>query len=36
MKYQDLLPARYKNLNFFVLKESITSGLNKQYTTTPH
>ena len=36
MKYQDLLPARYKNLNFFVLKESITSGLNKQYTTTPN
>lgn len=36
MLYNDLLPARYKNINFLVKKESITGGINKQYSSTPN
>jgi hypothetical protein len=36
MKYQDLLPARYKNVNFYVKKEVLTSGFNNQYSSTPN
>lgn len=36
MIYKDLLPAKYKNVNFFVNKEAITSGILNQYSSTPN
>lgn len=36
MLYADLLPARYKNLNFYIKRESISGGIAKQYSTTPN
>ncbi len=36
MIYKDLLPAKFKNVNFFVKKEAITSGILNQYSSTPN
>ena len=36
MIYRDLLPAKFKNVNFYVKKEAITSGILNQYSSTPN